>query len=199
MLLLSHMERGEVGASLQKDRRFVLNRSAALLAEMVNLAALPRQPAGYGWLAPAVGSVEFLQHIIQVRSLTSLARPANWQTTAYLANWQTPAKLVKAWHPMPERSPQRMQAVPLPARRNPGAHKGAVEGAAPLLQLPHLDLEVARKLTRKRVRGLPELQALPKAERRDVLAFAGLTEEQVFAFTFEEGCNQVVHVQRSLM
>lgn len=67
MLLLAHMERAEAPASLQKDCRFVLNRSAALLAEMVNLAALPRPPSGYGWLAPAVGSVEFLQHLIQVQ------------------------------------------------------------------------------------------------------------------------------------
>jgi translocation protein SEC63 len=72
-----------------------------------------------------------------------------------------------------------VQAVPLSARRNPGAHKGTVEGTAPLLQLPHMDGEVARKLMRKKVRGLPELQALQGAERRDVLTFAGLTDEQV--------------------
>jgi hypothetical protein len=71
------------------------------------------------------------------------------------------------------------QAVPLSARRNPGAHKGVVEGTAPLLQLPHLDTEVTRKLMRKKVRSLPELQALPAAERRDALTFAGLTDDQV--------------------
>lgn len=54
-----------------------------------------------------------------------------------------------------------------------------MEGTAPLLQLPHMDGEVARKLMRKKVRGLPELQALPAAERQDVLTFAGLTDEQV--------------------
>lgn len=84
---------------------------------------------------------------------------------------------------MPAYSFALMQAVPLSARRNPGAHKGTVEGAAPLLQLPRLDAEVARRLTRKRVRGLPELQALPPVERRDVLAFAGLTKEQVCTAT----------------
>ncbi len=71
------------------------------------------------------------------------------------------------------------QAVPLTARRNPGSHKGTVEGPAPLLQLPHLDGEVVKRLQRKRVRGLPDLQALSGPERRDVLAFAGLPEEQV--------------------
>lgn len=69
MLLLAHMERSATDATLVKDRRFVLNRSAALLAEMANLSALPRPPLGYGWLAPLVGSIEFLQHLIQVRAL----------------------------------------------------------------------------------------------------------------------------------
>lgn len=135
MLLLAHLERSPTPAALDKDRRFVLNRSAALLAEMANLAALPRPPAGYGWLAPAVGSIEFLQHLVQ--------------------------------------------AVPLSARRNAGSHKSTVEGAAPLLQLPHMDAEVARKLLRKRVRGLPELQALQPAERREILQWAGLSDDQV--------------------
>ena len=69
--------------------------------------------------------------------------------------------------------------MPLSARRNPGAHKGTVEGTAPLLQLPHMDGEVVRKLMRKKVRGLPELQALPVGERQEVLTFAGLTNGQV--------------------
>ena len=69
MLLLAHMERSSTDATLVKDRRFVLNRSAALLAEMANLSALPRPPLGYGWLAPLVGSIEFLQQLIQVRAL----------------------------------------------------------------------------------------------------------------------------------
>jgi translocation protein SEC63 len=73
MLLLAHMERAPTHATLVKDRRFVLNRSAALLAEMVNLAALPRPPLGYGWLAPMVGSIEFLQHLIQVRACCSVS------------------------------------------------------------------------------------------------------------------------------
>lgn len=71
MLLLAHLERSPTPAALDKDRRFVLNRSAALLAEMANLAALPRPPAGYGWLAPAVGSIEFLQHLVQVPPATT--------------------------------------------------------------------------------------------------------------------------------
>jgi translocation protein SEC63 len=71
MLLLAHMERSNTDPTLVKDRRFVLNRSAALLAEMANLSALPRPPLGYGWLAPLVGSIEFLQHLIQVQALLS--------------------------------------------------------------------------------------------------------------------------------
>lgn len=76
--------------------------------------------------------------------------------------------------------------MPLSARRNAGSHKGTVEGAAPLLQLPHMDAEVARKLARKRVRGLPELQALQPAERRDILQWAGLSDDQVRLYSIPQ-------------
>ena len=72
-----------------------------------------------------------------------------------------------------------MQAVPLAARRNPGSFKAVVEGNAPLLQLPHVDADILRKLFRKKLRTLPEMQAAVSRERRDALLSAGLTEEQV--------------------
>ena len=72
-----------------------------------------------------------------------------------------------------------MQAVPLAARRNPGAFKGGVEGNAPLLQLPHVDADILRKLFRKKLRTLAEMQAADATERRDALLSAGLTTEQV--------------------
>lgn len=72
-----------------------------------------------------------------------------------------------------------MQAVPLASRRNPGALKGGVEGSVPLLQLPHMDVEVLRKLTRKKLRSLPELQQADPLERHEALLQAGLTPGQV--------------------
>ncbi len=69
--------------------------------------------------------------------------------------------------------------MPLAARKNPGAHKGTVEGPAPLLQLPHFDADIARKLQRKRVRGLADLQGMSVEDRGQGLSWAGLTDEQV--------------------
>ena len=73
----------------------------------------------------------------------------------------------------------RVQAVPLAARRNPGALKGGVEGAAPLLQLPHLDSDVLRKLSRKKLRSLQEIQQATPEDRLDALLGAGLDQDQV--------------------
>ena len=72
-----------------------------------------------------------------------------------------------------------LQAVPLAARRNPGSFKGVVEGNAPLLQLPHVDADILRKLFRRKLRTLAEMQAADPKERRDALLSAGLTGEQV--------------------
>lgn len=66
MLLMAHLEREDIPAGLQKTLTFVLTKAPALTAEIVKLSAIPRPPAGYGWLAPAVGGAEFLQHLIQV-------------------------------------------------------------------------------------------------------------------------------------
>lgn len=76
----------------------------------------------------------------------------------------------------------RSQAVPLAARRNPGALKGAVvEGPAPLLQLPHMDADVLRKLSRRKLRSLQEVQQAAPEERREALLCAGLSPGQVRA------------------
>lgn len=73
----------------------------------------------------------------------------------------------------------RMQAVPLAARRNAGAAKGSVEGPAPLLQLPHMDGKAAKRLARRRVRGLGDLQGKSPQERSQDLRDAGLDDQQV--------------------
>ena len=56
-----------------------------------------------------------------------------------------------------------------------------MEGNAPLLQLPHVDADILRKLFRKKLRTLPEMQAADPKERREALLSAGLTGEQVHA------------------
>lgn len=65
-----------------------------------------------------------------------------------------------------------------------------MEGPAPLLQLPHMDAEVLRKLTRKKLRSLPELQQADPLERHESLLLAGLTPGQVrklaSSFTVEQ-------------
>ena len=62
-----------------------------------------------------------------------------------------------------------------------------MEGTAPLLQLPHMDADLLRKLFRKRLRTLAEVQQADPTERRDALLWAGLTDEQVRLFAFSKG------------
>lgn len=54
-----------------------------------------------------------------------------------------------------------------------------MEGTAPLLQLPHLDGEVAKKLSRRKIRGLADIQGKDLQELREVLLEAGLEDQQV--------------------
>jgi translocation protein SEC63 len=88
-----------------------------------------------------------------------------------------------------------VQAVPLAARRNPGSFKAVVEGTAPLLQLPHMDADLLRKLFRKRLRTLAEMQQADPKERRDALLWAGLADEQVqlLALSSKDKTCEVTH------
>lgn len=54
-----------------------------------------------------------------------------------------------------------------------GLQQAAAESNAPLLQLPHVDYELVKKLSRKRVRSLAELAALDPVSRLDALTSAG--------------------------
>lgn len=65
MLLLAHLSREPIPTALQPDLKFVLEKALPLLDEMVKIAALPRSPHGFGWLAPTLGSVEMMQCIVQ--------------------------------------------------------------------------------------------------------------------------------------
>jgi len=160
----------------------------------VKIAVLPRSQAG-GWLAPTAGAIEFLQHLTQVSAhpntlCSSDGSPADLSTFSA----STPSLSMRRRCLLLSRScfvllediwcdlqylVVATQAVPLAARRNPGAFKGVVEGNAPLLQLPHVDADILRKLFRKKLRTLAEMQAAESKERRDALLSAGLTSEQV--------------------
>ena len=66
MLLLAHLDRQPIPASLAADYRFVVAKCAMLLEEMVKIANLPRLPGQTcGWLAPTLGSLEMLQCLTQ--------------------------------------------------------------------------------------------------------------------------------------
>ncbi|PSC67052.1 dnaJ ERDJ2A [Micractinium conductrix] len=71
-----------------------------------------------------------------------------------------------------------VQAVPLESKK--AAHVGkSAESPAALLQLPHFDKETLRRLTRKKVKALPELQQMGGDERAKVLKECGLSASEV--------------------
>lgn len=65
MLLLAHVAREPIPPALDKDLRLVLQRSPMFLAEMARLSSLPRPPSEYGWLTPALASLEYTQCLVQ--------------------------------------------------------------------------------------------------------------------------------------
>ena len=53
------------------------------------------------------------------------------------------------------------------------AAQGPSESAIPLLQLPHFDQDLLKRLARKQVRALPDLYVMLPSQRQDVYRFAG--------------------------
>lgn len=51
--------------------------AAPLTKALVDLSNIPRPPDSCGWLSPAVASIEFLQHLIQVCFLAALYNHGN--------------------------------------------------------------------------------------------------------------------------
>lgn len=56
--------------------------------------------------------------------------------------------------------------------------QGPSENMVPLLQLPHFDQDLLKRLQRKRVRTLQDLFCMPADERREVYAFGGMQPVQ---------------------
>lgn len=65
-VLLGTIERNNYFSWLFVHRLFVTQKAAPLARMMVDLSAYPRSSERTGWLAPTVGSIEFLQHLVQV-------------------------------------------------------------------------------------------------------------------------------------
>eukprot|EP00884_Botryococcus_braunii_P003385 jgi/Botrbrau1/13047/Bobra.0187s0009.1 len=65
MLLIAHLSREPIPSLLYPDLKFVLEKALPLLEEIVKIAALPRAPLGWGWLAPTLGAIEMMQCITQ--------------------------------------------------------------------------------------------------------------------------------------
>lgn len=76
MLLLAHLSRDDIPATLAKDLVYVLRKSPQLLEEIIKIAIIPRPPYGAGWLAPTMGAIEFLQHLTQVRRPAAAHAPS---------------------------------------------------------------------------------------------------------------------------
>ncbi|KAA6421625.1 MAG: translocation SEC63 protein [Trebouxia sp. A1-2] len=73
-----------------------------------------------------------------------------------------------------------VQAVPTDIRKGMGmkSSKGPSDNTVPLLQLPHFDQDLLKRLNRKRVKALQDLFCMPAQERREVYGFGGLTKAQ---------------------
>ncbi|CAI5972947.1 unnamed protein product [Closterium sp. NIES-65] len=148
----------------------------------------PRPPVGYAWLRPAVGAIE-LPELLSGRALVysppilplplclsslhlHLTQPCVFPQISLYPRppvgyaWLRPA--VGAI----ELSQSFYQAVPLSARKQTDKG-GSAEGIAALLQLPHVDEGVVKKLTRKKLKNLQELRELSEEARTDLLTTVG--------------------------
>ncbi|KAK9829144.1 hypothetical protein WJX72_004149 [[Myrmecia] bisecta] len=71
-----------------------------------------------------------------------------------------------------------MQAVNISTRKTVPLKVGA-ENAVPLMQLPHFDQDLIKRLGRRRVRSFADLADLPLEERTRALAASGLSDSQI--------------------
>ena len=57
--------------------------------------------------------------------------------------------------------------------------QGPSESAVPLLQLPHFDQDLLKRLARKQVRALPDLLLMSPSDRREAYAFGGQSQSDI--------------------
>jgi len=72
-----------------------------------------------------------------------------------------------------------VQAVSVEEKKRHAVPVKSAESVAALFQLPHFDDDVIRKLHKRKVRTLPELIAVDRAERRTILQSSGLSAMEV--------------------
>lgn len=164
MMLMAHVAREPVPTQLDKDRRLVLQRSPMFLAEMARLSSLPRPPSEYGWLTPALASIEYTQCIVQAVP-PGVRKPLIQSTNA--CEWFS---MYVVMH---------NDACMLHVDRTTGGGKSNADGLAALMQLPHMAPDVLKKLNRRKVKVLSDLTTLKPADRLVALTEAGLSRQQV--------------------
>uniref|UniRef100_A0A7S3R9Y3 J domain-containing protein n=1 Tax=Dunaliella tertiolecta TaxID=3047 RepID=A0A7S3R9Y3_DUNTE len=152
---------------LKEKKMFWMRKASILKVHMLLLAYLERE----GTDVPAVLQSD-LRFVLQksVVLLDELFKIASMPRPPTFNGWLTPSIAVV------EMLQCLSQAVPLSMRKPKGKD---VDAATLLLQLPHFDMDVVKKLKKQRVGTFKELQDMEPSERLGVLAQAGLRPEQV--------------------
>ncbi|XP_068329300.1 dnaJ protein ERDJ2A-like [Pyrus communis] len=152
----------------QEQAKFWKQHPALVKTELLIQAQLTRESAS---LSPSLQG-DF-RHVLELapRLLEELMKMAVMPRNAQGQGWLRPAIGVV------ELSQCIIQAVPLSARKAIG---GSSEGIAPFLQLPHFGEAVIKKIARKKLRVLQDLQDMSVEDRAELLSqTAGFSSAEV--------------------
>lgn len=152
----------------QEQAKFWKQHPALVKTELLIQAQLTRESAS---LSPSLQG-DFRRVLeLAPRLLEELMKMAVMPRNAQGQGWLRPAIGVV------ELSQCIIQAVPLSARKATG---GSSEGIAPFLQLPHFSEAVIKKIARKKLRVLQELQDMSLQDRAELLSqTAGFSSDEV--------------------
>ncbi|CAL9008761.1 unnamed protein product [Prunus brigantina] len=152
----------------QEQAKFWKQHPALVKTELLIQAQLTRESAS---LSPSLQG-DFRRVLeLAPRLLEELMKMAVMPRNAQGQGWLRPAIGVV------ELSQCIIQAVPLSARKATG---GSSEGIAPFLQLPHFSEAVIKKIARKKLRVLQELQDMSLQDRAELLSqTAGFLSDEV--------------------
>ncbi|XP_048421471.1 dnaJ protein ERDJ2A-like [Pyrus x bretschneideri] len=152
----------------QEQAKFWKQHPALVKTELLIQAQLTRESAS---LSPSLQG-DF-RHVLELapRLLEELMKMAVMPRNVQGQGWLRPAIGVV------ELSQCIIQAVPLSARKAIG---GSSEGIAPFLQLPHFGEAVIKKIARKKLRVLQDLQDMSVEDRAELLSqTAGFSSTEV--------------------
>ncbi|PQM40224.1 dnaJ protein ERDJ2A [Prunus yedoensis var. nudiflora] len=152
----------------QEQAKFWKQHPALVKTELLIQAQLTRESAS---LSPSLQG-DFRRVLeLAPRLLEELMKMAVMPRNAQGQGWLRPAIGVV------ELSQCIIQAVPLSARKATGGYS---EGIAPFLQLPHFSEAVIKKIARKKLRVLQELQDMSLQDRAELLSqTAGFSSNEV--------------------